>query len=223
MNKGDRIAIDTEFVTVEMAEAIVKTDGTRVVLKESRQALARVSVISTKENYQQVLIDDYILQTEPVVDYLTRFSGLTARDLDPSSSGNKRNLVSLKTVYLKLLYLVDIGCVFVGHGLRKDFRIINIHIPSSQVVDTVELYQQPMKRKIALRFLSALLIGGDIQGDTHDSIEDARAALLLHNKYLELKDLNLFNEKLQEIYTIGRKCRWQVALLRENQALSRGI
>jgi hypothetical protein len=52
-------------------------------------------------------------------------------DLDPLSSSH--HLVSLKTAYLKLHHLLDAGCVFVGHGLAKDFRIINLTVPQEQV------------------------------------------------------------------------------------------
>lgn len=55
----------------------------------------------------------------------------TAGDLDPSSSTH--HLVSLKTAYLKLHHLLDAGCVFVGHGLKQDFRIINLTVPPEQV------------------------------------------------------------------------------------------
>lgn len=47
-----------------------------------------------------VFVDDYVLPSERVMDYLTRFSGLTALDLDPSSS--RHHLVTPRTAYLKL-------------------------------------------------------------------------------------------------------------------------
>lgn len=45
-------------------------------------------------------------------------------DLDPSLS--RYTLTPLKLVYKKLRVLVDRGCVFIGHGLSKDFRIISV-------------------------------------------------------------------------------------------------
>lgn len=52
-------------------------------------------------------------------------------DLDPSTSPH--HLVSFKTAYLKLHHLLDMGCVFVGHGLKQDFRMLNLTVPPEQV------------------------------------------------------------------------------------------
>ena len=45
---GDTIGIDAEFVALEMEKASVLQDGTRVVSKEGRQALARLSIIDNR-------------------------------------------------------------------------------------------------------------------------------------------------------------------------------
>jgi PAB-dependent poly(A)-specific ribonuclease subunit 2 len=71
----------------------------------------------------EAFVDDYIVTSEPVIDYLTRYSGIQPGDLDPKVS--KHHVTTLKAVYLKLRHLVDCECVFVGHGLAKDFRIIS--------------------------------------------------------------------------------------------------
>lgn len=55
-----------------------------------------------------------------------------ARRFAPSC-GTGRHLESLKGVYLKLRQLVDAGAIFVGHGLKTDFEIINLVVPPEQV------------------------------------------------------------------------------------------
>jgi len=52
-------------------------------------------------------------------------------DLDPALS--RHHLTTHKAAYLKLCYLIDAGAIFVGHGLKKDFRMLNIVVPPAQV------------------------------------------------------------------------------------------
>jgi len=109
--------------------------GANVVVKPARLALARVSCVRGQgPHHGEAFVDSYIAQAEPVVDYLTRFSGLRPGDLDPSVSPH--HITTMKAAYLKLRQLVDAGCVFVGHGLKKDFEMINMRVPPEQVLDT---------------------------------------------------------------------------------------
>ncbi|KAJ3158992.1 poly(A)-specific ribonuclease [Geranomyces michiganensis] len=206
---GFLCALDAEFVALSKDEAEIRSDGTRSVIRPSRLTLARVSVLRGAGPLEgHPFIDEYISTTEDVVDYLTEFSGIKAGDLD--IGGSRHPLVSLKSAYKKLRLLVDLGCVFVGHGLKKDFRIINILVPNDQVIDTVDLfYIQNRQRKLSLRFLAWVLLKQDIQIDVHDSIEDARTALALYKKYLELKASGKFNEVLDEVYEEGRALNYK--------------
>jgi PAB-dependent poly(A)-specific ribonuclease subunit 2 len=107
---------------------------------------------------------------------------------------------------------VDRGCIFVGHGLKTDFRVVNIFVPPEQVGDTLELWNLPGQRKLSLRFLGGCLLGTNIQGETHDSIEDAKAALQLYNKFLALKakagEVSI-TEVLKKLYGYGYSHDWK--------------
>lgn len=121
---GTLVALDAEFVSMQNEEIEVKADGTRSVVRPSRLGLARVSVLrGAGEDEGVPFLDDYIITKEPVVDYLTEFSGIHIGDLDPVMSNHA--LVPLKVAYKRLWLLLNLGCVFVGHGLLMDFRIIS--------------------------------------------------------------------------------------------------
>ena len=202
---GMPVAIDAEFVKLQSEEIEVKADGSRETLLPSRLGLARVSVLRGAGPDQGLsFIDDYIAISEPIVDHLTAYSGISPGDLDRTTS--KHPLVSLKVAYKKLWLLLNLGCIFVGHGLLKDFRIINIHIPRAQVVDTVDLFFiKSRQRKLNLRFLAWYLLREDIQTGMHDSVEDARTALRLWRKYQEFDDAGILEQMLEEVYRRGRE------------------
>ena len=102
--------------------------------------------------------------------------------------------------------MLNLGCTFLGHGLKQDFRVINIQVPKAQVIDTAEnFFVAARLRKLSLAFLAWYLLKEDIQLETHDSIEDARAALKLYAKYLEFVDAGVLDTMLAEIYRRGRE------------------
>lgn len=45
----------------------------------------------------------------------------------------------MRTVYLRLRWLADAGCVFLGHGLDNDFRMCNLTLPPAQVAELIQL------------------------------------------------------------------------------------
>lgn len=136
------VAIDAEFVSMQQEETEFRSDGTKKVIRPARLSLARVSVLRGDGPKAGVpFIDDHIHTSEMIVDYLTEWSGIECQywfnqsvmltnsssrldgDLDPLLSPH--TLTPLKIVYKKLRALVDRGCIFIGHGLSKDFRIIS--------------------------------------------------------------------------------------------------
>ncbi|KAK3945602.1 PAB-dependent poly(A)-specific ribonuclease subunit PAN2 [Diplogelasinospora grovesii] len=203
------VALDTEFVSLKQPEIQMNSDGERETIRPMSHALARVSIVRGQGELEgDAFIDDYITIKEPVVDYLTTYSGISPSDLDPKVS--KHSLVPLKIAYKKLWVLLNLGCRFLGHGLRQDFRVINIQVPRAQVIDTIELfYLKSRLRKLSLAFLAWFLLKEDIQMVTHDSIEDARTALKLYRKYLEFDDAGILEHMLQDIYKVGRETNFK--------------
>jgi len=212
LQAGALVAIDAEFVAVTREVTRVGARGKTIVVKPARLALARVSCLRGDGPMAGVpFIDSYIQQAEPVVDYLTRFSGLVPGDLDPSVT--RHYIETMKAAYLKLRQLVDAGAVFVGHGLKTDFEVINLVVPSDQIIDTVNLFWIEGQRRISLRFLAWHLLNQSMSNrmqDTHDSIEDARTALELYQKYLELVDEGSLEMAINQLYDIGRETQWVV-------------
>lgn len=203
---GSLIAIDAEFVMLLKELVEINSTGGRKLIRPKKSSLARISVIDLEET---PFIDDYIIHTQPIEDYITSFSGIEPGDLDPINSD--KSLVTFQTSYRRLWLLLNLGCVFVGHGLQNDFRTINLHVPKHQIKDTIDLFFLPdFKRKLSLKFLSYVLLNEKVQTGNHDSIEDARFALKLYKRYLKLKEENQLEITLDHIYLEGQRMKFRV-------------
>uniref|UniRef100_A0A5S6QLC5 USP domain-containing protein n=1 Tax=Trichuris muris TaxID=70415 RepID=A0A5S6QLC5_TRIMR len=209
--RGDIVAMDAEFVTLNHEEAEIRSDGSKLTFKPSQLSLARVTCVYGSGPLKgNTLLDDYICTREEISDYVTKFSGIKPGDLDPTFA--ERPLIAMKVAYLKLRYLIDAGVKFVGHGLSNDFKVINIYVPKEQIIDTVQLFRLPRRRLVSLRFLIWHFFGIRIQSETHDSDEDARSALMLYEKYTEIVQNSelQFSHILNELYEHGQQLRWNV-------------
>ena len=197
-------------------------DGHRIVRKEADLRLGRVTCLTRD---LEVFLDDYILCEDPVADYLTRFSGLSREDLEFHSSHN--HLVCLKDAYSRLRRLVDRGCVFVGHGRRdvEGFTCSGQGLPHHQhpgaswtdrgysrhlllAVETRLVVIDRRNRRLSLKYLAKVVLKKNIQEGNHDSHEDARAALELYYKHLELVKEGKWEETLKRVYEVGKHCNY---------------
>ncbi|AET37987.1 poly(A)-specific ribonuclease Ecym_2240 [Eremothecium cymbalariae DBVPG len=205
---GSLVALDAEFVVLSEDQVEISCKGIKTLIKPAKTALARVSVLRGEGEKAGIpFIDDYIVNTKHIEDYLTKYSGIEPGDLDPNTSN--KPLVTRRVVLRKIWLLLQLGCVFVGHGLYNDFRNINIHVPKEQTRDTA-LYFLQGRRYLSLRYLAYALLDQDIQTGNHDSIEDAHTALILYRKYLVLKEKGIFEAVLNRIYEEGRASNYRV-------------
>lgn len=206
---------------LQQEETEIISDGTKSLVRPKQLSLARVSVVRGQGPDKGVpFIDDFIITRDTIVDYLTEFSGIEPGDLDPATS--KRALVTQQTSYKRLWLLLNLGCVFIGHGLHNDFRtismylqfsllffllthVVDIQVPKSQVLDTLDIYFLPSRqRRLSLKFLAWYLLHENVQTNNHDSIEDAHTALLLYTKYQELVRDGTFETTLKNVYAEGK-------------------
>ncbi|QPG73679.1 hypothetical protein FOA43_000992 [Brettanomyces nanus] len=207
---GSMVAIDAEFVQLVPQEFEISFHDHKKLVKPKKLALGRISALQCEgEKEGECFIDDYIVATEHIDDYITSFSGIEPGDLDPDVS--KRTLVTLQTAYRKMWLLLNFGCIFIGHSLKGDFRMINIKVPKNQVRDTAELfYLKKEKRKLSLKYLIYQLFHDNVQTGNHDSIEDAYSAMRLYRKYLELERTGMLEFTLQRIYLEGQMSRFRI-------------
>ena len=206
--EGRLVAFDAEFVSIQNEESTMTATGQKEILCETRYALGRISIFDCIA--EKIIVDDHVLPRGQVVDFLTRFSGIVSADLDLARS--RHRIISTRSAYLQLRYLLDQGCIFVGHGLKQDFSTVNLIAPPNQILDTVKIFNIPGRRYVSLRFLVNFVLGRDMQQDTHDSVEDARAAYELFCKALEWKKEGIWEKSLQALYSYGEKTSWKLGM-----------
>lgn len=117
------MAIDAEFVCVQQEESSISYSGSKEIISEPRNALGRLSIIDCRND--EVIIDDYILPQEPVVDYLTRFSGINPIDLDANNSPH--HLVSPQEAYLKVRLVSNDVLVSVFFEDSEKYHLLTKH------------------------------------------------------------------------------------------------
>lgn len=133
--------------------------------------LTKITVVGTDG---RTVYDSFVKPENVIIDYNTRFSGITAKDLKKGNAAK-----NLKEVQNDLMDFINADTILIGHGLENDLKALKmIH---STVVDTSVIfphyYGLPYRR--SLRSLVNSFLKRDIQSCGHDSFEDARACMEL--------------------------------------------
>ncbi|GAA6107033.1 RNA exonuclease 1 homolog, partial [Tachysurus ichikawai] len=133
--------------------------------------LTRVTVINSD---LKVVYDTFVKPESKVVDYNTRFSGVTEEDLESAT-------MRLRDVQAVLLNMFSAESILIGHSLESDlFALKLLH---STVVDTAIVFPHrlglPYKRALRNIMYDHLkrIIQNNAEG--HDSSEDAAACMEL--------------------------------------------
>jgi len=112
----------------------------------------------------------YVKPEEEIIDYNTRFSGITANDLEGVDK-------TLNDVHKELASFINEKTILIGHGLENDLRALRFS--HTNCIDSSILYPHrwgyPYRN--SLKYLVRRELYRDIQMMSHDSAEDARAAV----------------------------------------------
>ncbi|KAG5841518.1 hypothetical protein ANANG_G00200360 [Anguilla anguilla] len=133
--------------------------------------LARVTVVNPS---LQIIYDTFVKPDNEVIDYNTRFSGVSEEDLEGSSS-------SIRDVQEVLLSFISADTILIGHGLEKDLCALKLLHGSVVDLTAVFPHRLGLPHKRGLLSLTAdylrRIIQESVQG--HDSGEDATACMEL--------------------------------------------
>ncbi|XXQ37898.1 Exonuclease domain-containing protein [Plasmodiophora brassicae] len=131
--------------------------------------LTRLSVVDAD---LVVLYDTLVRPASPIVDYNTRYSGITAELLEPVQT-------TLEEARDRLLALMGAeSAILCGHSLENDLRALRI--VHDHCIDTSVLYPTGRPgRKHSLRYLARRYLSTTIQDGCHDSRIDAKTTMAL--------------------------------------------
>ncbi|CAK7211940.1 hypothetical protein SBRCBS47491_001294 [Sporothrix bragantina] len=180
LTDGDVPEAEIEQGSVTAGRKVYAIDCEMCKAADDKFVLTRISVVAWDG---EVVMDELVKPDEPIVDYLTQFSGITEAMLAPVTT-------SLADIQARLLKLLDARAILVGHSLDSDVRAMQLTHPF--IVDTSIAFPHPMApaKKHALRWLSSKFLNREIQkghgtARGHDSVEDARTCLDLIKRKCE--------------------------------------
>ncbi|XP_029142834.1 RNA exonuclease 5-like, partial [Protobothrops mucrosquamatus] len=145
-------------------------------LTDKGSKLTRIAVVDASG---RCLMNELVKPEWPIRNYLTCYSGITEKLLQPVQT-------TLAEIQARLRNMLPPDAILVGHSLDADLRALEMIHP--KVIDTSLLYTRKGGRRFKLKFLAAAVLGKEIQSKAqlgHDPTEDAQCALELAQYFIE--------------------------------------
>ncbi|KAL6111005.1 rexo5 [Pungitius sinensis] len=184
------------FVCTDCADCVTDSSplygiDCEMVHTERGYELARVSLVDSDGS---CLLDDLVKPQNRILNYLTRFSGITKAMLRPITT-------SLRDVQVKLGKLLPSNAVLVGHSLESD--LVALKLIHRHVMDTSLLYRRDFGQRFKLKVLAEVVLQRQIQTEDktgHNPVEDAVAALELAQYFIKMGPSQVVERHREELW-----------------------
>lgn len=173
---------------------IIALDIEKVRTKEGKVP-GRITMVDCNG---KTIYDKILKPEDPVIDYLTKYSGLTKEIIDEG--------VDIDLAKNEIFNFIGTNTVIVGHGVENDLDSLRLY--HEKIIDTAHLFLSPLGRKISLAQLSRTYLSKDIHLETHDSRIDALTCLELLSVKIQhmLRIMDPSAPKLNIQAVVERKC-----------------
>ncbi|KAF2396610.1 putative exonuclease [Trichodelitschia bisporula] len=167
-------AVENEGVSpTALAGRYIALDCEMVGVGPSPDKTSQVARVSLVNFHGHQLYDSYVQPQEPVTDYRTHITGITAQKL--------KQALPFDEVQSDVRTLLE-NRILIGHALKNDFEVLRLTHPRDDIRDTArypKFRAMSAGRTPSLKKLAKEVLGLEIQTSVHSSVEDARACMLL--------------------------------------------